>query len=77
MSQATQNPKRSFFSFAYKDAFRFPGIMELKHWPIGAVAVGDFFQQRLERLQRFDSIGNARLWCVNVLAARSLLQGEA
>jgi hypothetical protein len=56
MSQATQNRKKSFSSFTYKEAFKYLGITELNRWTIEAepVPVSDFFRQRLERLQRFD-----------------------
>ena len=56
MSQATQNRKKSFSSFNYKDAFKYLGVTELERWTIKAepVPVSDFFKQRLERLQRFD-----------------------
>ena len=56
MSQATQNRKKSFSSFNYKDAFKYLGVTELERWTIKAepVPVSDYFKQRLERLQRFD-----------------------
>ncbi|MEO0866912.1 MAG: hypothetical protein AAFY17_00410 [Cyanobacteria bacterium J06642_11] len=56
MAQGTQNRKKSFSSFTYKDAFKYLKITELKRWTIDAapIPVSDFFQQRLDRLQRFD-----------------------
>jgi hypothetical protein len=56
MTQATQQRKKPFSSFSYKEAFKFLGIQELKRWSMQAkpVPISDFFQQRLERLQRFD-----------------------
>ncbi|MGF1524002.1 MAG: hypothetical protein ACFBSF_16920 [Leptolyngbyaceae cyanobacterium] len=56
MTQATQQRKKPFSSFTYKDAFKHLGIEELKRWQLAAnsVAISDFFRQRLERLQRFD-----------------------
>ncbi|ESA35826.1 hypothetical protein N836_09875 [Leptolyngbya sp. Heron Island J] len=56
MSQAIQGRKKSFSSFTYKQAFKYLGITELKRWTIEAepLPISDFFQQRLERLQRFD-----------------------
>lgn len=53
---ATQERKKSFSSFSYKDAFKYLDITELTRWELDAqpVALSDFFQQRLARLQRFD-----------------------
>jgi hypothetical protein len=54
--QTTQERKKSFSSFTYREAFKLLGITELKRWVMTAepVAISDFFRQRLERLQRFD-----------------------
>jgi hypothetical protein len=56
MTQATQERKKSFASFTYKEAFKQLGVNELQRWAIAAepVPISDFFRQRLERLQRFD-----------------------
>ncbi len=56
MTQTTQERKKSFSSFTYKEAFKHLGISELQRWLISAhpVPISDFFRQRLERLQRFD-----------------------
>ncbi len=56
MTQATQQRKKPFSSFTYREAFKHLGITELKRWELSAepVAISDFFRQRLERLQRFD-----------------------
>ncbi|MEB3214379.1 MAG: hypothetical protein VKL39_23730 [Leptolyngbyaceae bacterium] len=56
MTQATQQRKKPFSSFSYKDAFKHLGITELTRWQLTAepIPLSDFFQQRLERLQRFD-----------------------
>ncbi|MEM7793492.1 MAG: hypothetical protein AAF579_03450 [Cyanobacteria bacterium P01_C01_bin.118] len=56
MTSTTQNRKKSFSSFSYKDAVKYLGITELKRWQLEAkpVPISDFFQQRLDRLQRFD-----------------------
>lgn len=56
MVQTTQQRKKSFSSFTYREAFKYLGVMELKRWTIEAdpVPISDFFRQRLERLQRFD-----------------------
>ncbi len=56
MTQATQQRKKPFSSFTYKDAFKHLGITELQRWQMTAppVPISDFFRQRLERLQRFD-----------------------
>jgi hypothetical protein len=56
MTQVTQQCKKPFFSFTYKEAFKHLGITELHRWTIEAepVPISDFFWQRLERLQRFD-----------------------
>jgi hypothetical protein len=56
MTQATQERKKSFSSFTYKEAFKQLGVNELQRWAIAAdpVPISDFFRQRLERLQRFD-----------------------
>lgn len=56
MTQATQQRKRSFSSFSYKDAFKYLGVTELHPWAIAAapIPISDFFQQRLDRLKRFD-----------------------
>jgi hypothetical protein len=56
MQGAVQERKKSFSSFSYKEAFKQLGIAALERWWIEAepVPIGDFFQQRLERLQRFD-----------------------
>jgi len=56
MTQATQQRKKAFSSFTYKDAFKHLGLTELKRWAIQAepVPISEFFRQRLERLQRFD-----------------------
>lgn len=55
MPQSTQERKKSFSSFTYKEAFKHLGITELKRWKLEAepVPISDFFRQRLERLQRF------------------------
>jgi hypothetical protein len=56
MTQTTQQRKKPFSSFSYREAFKHLGITELKRWSMKAepVPISDFFQQRLERLQRFD-----------------------
>lgn len=56
MTQATQQRKKPFSSFTYKEACKHLGITDLKRWEMAAepVAVSDFFRQRLARLQRFD-----------------------
>jgi len=52
----TQNRKKSFSSFNYKEAFKQLNIDKLNRWTITAepVPISDFFSTRLERLQRFD-----------------------
>jgi hypothetical protein len=59
MSETTQERKKSFSSFTYKEAFKQLGISELHPWTIEAtpVPISDFFKQRLDRLQRFDLQG--------------------
>ncbi len=56
MIQATQQRKKLFSSFTYKEAFKYLRVTELKRWAIDAqpIPISDFFRQRLERLQRFD-----------------------
>lgn len=56
MTQATQQRKKPFSSFTYRDAFKHLGVTELKRWTLTAepVPVSDFFRERLDRLQRFD-----------------------
>lgn len=56
MATITQSRKRSFSSFSLKEALKQLGIQELQRWTIEAepVAISEFFQQRLQRLQRFD-----------------------
>lgn len=56
MTQATQQRKKPFSSFTYRDAFKYLGLSELERWHLEAepVPLSDFFHQRLERLQRFD-----------------------
>ncbi|MCU0566455.1 MAG: hypothetical protein MUF49_07645 [Oculatellaceae cyanobacterium Prado106] len=56
MSQTIQECKKIFTSFTYKEAFKKLGLTELKRWAIASepVPISDFFQQRLDRLQRFD-----------------------
>ena len=56
MTLVAQEPKKSFSSFTYREAFKHLGVSELKRWSIDAepVPISDFFQQRLQRLQRFD-----------------------
>jgi hypothetical protein len=56
MNPVTQQRKKSFSSFTYKEAFKQLGITTLNRWTISAepVQISDFFRQRLERLQRFD-----------------------
>lgn len=56
MIQATQQRKKPFSSFTYREAFKHLGVTELKRWVIEAqpVPISDFFRQRLDRLQRFD-----------------------
>jgi hypothetical protein len=56
MTQATQQRKKPFSSFTYKEAFKHLGVTELNRWTIEAepVPISDFFRQRLQRLQRFD-----------------------
>jgi hypothetical protein len=53
---AIQERKKSFASFTYKEAFKQLGLTELVRWPLQAepVPISAFFQQRLDRLQRFD-----------------------
>ena len=45
MIQATQERKKSFSSFSYKEAFQQLGIVELQRWYIEAepAALSDFF----------------------------------
>lgn len=56
MTSTTQQRKKPFSSFTYKEAFKHLGITELKRWTLTAdpVTISDFFRQRLDRLQRFD-----------------------
>jgi hypothetical protein len=56
MIQTTQQRKKPFSSFTYKEACKHLGVSQLKRWTIEAesVPISDFFRQRLERLQRFD-----------------------
>jgi hypothetical protein len=56
MIQTTQQRKKPFSSFTYREAFKHLGVTELKHWVMEAqpVPISNFFRQRLERLQRFD-----------------------
>lgn len=56
MTSTTQNRKKSFSSFSYKDAVKYLGITELNRWQLEAepLPISEFFQQRLDRLQRFD-----------------------
>ena len=56
MTQATQQRKKPFSSFTYREAFKHLGVTELRRWELAAapVPVSDFFRQRLDRLQRFD-----------------------
>lgn len=56
MTQATQQRKKPFSSFTYREAFKHLGVTELRRWAIEAesIPISDFFRQRLERLQRFD-----------------------
>ncbi len=56
MIQVSQERKKSFSSFTYKEALKQLGIKELKQWLLSAepVPISDFFRQRLDRLQRFD-----------------------
>ncbi len=53
---ATPSRRRSFSSFTFKEAFKHLGIQNLQRWTIAAepVPLSDYFQQRLQRLQRFD-----------------------
>lgn len=56
MVQATQERKKSFSSFTYREAFKHLGITEMQRWALEAepIPLSNFFKQRLERLQRFD-----------------------
>ncbi|MEO0770418.1 MAG: hypothetical protein AAFY72_13500, partial [Cyanobacteria bacterium J06649_4] len=56
MPIATKDRKKSFSSFSYKEAYKYLGINKLKPWKLVAepIPISDFFQQRLQRLQRFD-----------------------
>ena len=56
MTEMSQERKKSFSSFSYKEAFKQLGVNELRRWTLTAepVPISDFFRQRLERLQRFD-----------------------
>lgn len=56
MRQVTQERKKSFSSFTYKEAFQYVGITNLNRWSLTAepIPISDFFRERLERLQRFD-----------------------
>ncbi|MGB3493009.1 MAG: hypothetical protein WBA57_09800 [Elainellaceae cyanobacterium] len=55
MTHSTQHRKKPFSSFTYKGAFKHLGMTQLQRWTIEAepVPISDFFQQRLDRLQRF------------------------
>lgn len=54
MTQATQQRKKPFSSFTYREAFKYLGVTELKRWNLNAdpIPLSDFFHQRLQRLQR-------------------------
>lgn len=56
MPLSTKERKKSFSSFTYKEACKYLGITELKRWTIEAapIPISDFFQERLDRLQKFD-----------------------
>jgi len=56
MTLVTQERKKFFSSFTYREAFKQLGVNELQRWTIAAepVEISDFFRQRLDRLQRFD-----------------------
>jgi hypothetical protein len=55
-TKLSQQRKRNFSSFKYRDAFKQLNITQLIPWSIGfsPVAPSDFFQQHLQRLKRFD-----------------------
>jgi hypothetical protein len=59
MAPVTQERKKAFSSFTYKEAFKQLGLMDLLRWSLDAepVPISDFFRQRLDRLQRFDLEG--------------------
>lgn len=56
MALITKERKKSFSSFTYKEACKYLGITELKRWAIEAdpLPITAFFQERLDRLQKFD-----------------------
>jgi hypothetical protein len=55
-TKLSQQRKRNFSSFKYRDAFKQLNITQLLPWDIGfsPVAPSNFFQQHLQRLKRFD-----------------------
>lgn len=54
----TEAQKRSFSGFTHREACKHSSITELKRWTIEAepIPISGFFQQRLDRLQRFDRV---------------------
>ncbi|MBE9030181.1 hypothetical protein IQ266_10615 [filamentous cyanobacterium LEGE 11480] len=56
MTQTIPKRKKPFSSFIFKEACQYLGINEIQRWNLSAssVPIIEFFQQRLERLQRFD-----------------------
>ena len=58
MTEISQERKKSFSSFTYKEAFKQLGVTELGRWMLSAepVPISDFFRQRLERLQRLAQV---------------------
>lgn len=77
MISTTQQRKKPFSSFNYKDAFKHLGITELKRWTLPAppATISPFFQQRLERLQRFDleSLDVSKTLLSKTLLSKTLL----
>lgn len=76
MTRGIQQKKRAFSSFTYREACKHLGIRELRRWSIEArpVAIGDFFRQRLERLQRFDreSLEVSKTWLIDAILEEGL-----
>ena len=56
MAQATEDRKKSFSSFNFREACHYLSIEALNPWKLEAqpVPISSFFKQRLDRLNRFD-----------------------
>jgi hypothetical protein len=78
--KASQQRKRNFSSFRYRDAFKQLNITQLIPWHIEYNPIGpsDFFQQHLQRLKRFDltTSEEAKKLMIDAILAEAIQSSE-